>query len=566
MTDSLTIGGYEFFGGNYHVQSLDFSPPDWTDAAIAARRADPSARNWPFVTMHTPATRVIDGYILATTEALARAELAAIVAACASGADIVYQPAGESSPFTCRTLVCAVEPKPMDVSDRARLARSFYMDVRIVCETYPYWVGPAVTTTLTVPVGTPWTATLAGVAGDVPALTETRYTHAQSVTALSVGLRSNAGAAFTPTQVYPDSVLTCSGTYATIGTPTALDAVDMRGDFLVIARAKFSGATVGVEYLRASSSVAGPIGAPSVQDGIGVNPVTASSGGYDTLALGVLSVPAGRVQAGLSGGGYGLDTLAANAANTSATCTVSSLTTQKQTYKATLNLLSAVGLYGSATSNTSVTIVVYRGGAIVASGSGIPPSVAGWFTVSVSPKVAITPGESLTFQVSSVLSGVTLYRSTTSVYADGNRIENGVAKTDDLAFRVYERAAVVYGSAMNIQAKATSGTPTVNLAGVALIPTDEGAVRVTMPATTAGQGIDIDYLSQDENLHGIYIADATNTGTSLVATAEPYGPLLMRPGSNTLVGMAATPINAAPGNATVTVTHQPRYLVPFTGV
>lgn len=577
MADSFTVGSYEFFGGNYHVQLLDTTPPAPLPAALDVWAADPTRRMWPFVVMHENATRVIDGYVQCTTEALARAELAAIQAACVPGATVTYQPDGQTTAVSCQLLDASVTPKVLDPTGRL-VATDGYFDLAVTLTTRPYWLGSEVTTTLTVPATTPWTATVSDVPGTVPALTETRYTHAQVITGLALGLRSDPGAAFTPTQDYGGAghtddatalggecqQITTGASHATIGAPTALDAVGMRGDFLTMARVKCGGATVAAEFYRAQSSAIGPIGAAMTINGTEANPVTASDAGWDVLNLGVMSIPAGRVQAGLSGGGWSPETLEVEQTTGTSTCAVNDTTTQTQTFKAVhTGRLSRIPVKVAAVVTAgSQKAKVYRGTTMIASVT-FSVTDAGW--VDVSPfTCAVVAGETLSVVLggtTGLLAGsFTLNYSATSVYADGVRTGGG-----DLCFKTYEQVYSTYGTTMNIQARASAGTPTARLDTVALIPTDEGAVRVTMPATTAGQGVDIDYLAEDDNEHGIYIADATTSGTSLIATAEPYGPVLLRPGDNSYVGMADTPIDAVPGDATVSVTYRSRWLLPYTG-
>ena len=127
------------------------------------------------------------------------------------------------------------------------------------------------------------------------------------------------------------------------------------------------------------------------------------------------------------------------------------------------------------------------------------------------------------------------------------------------------KGADLDGATIGVQETCSVGSKDSFLDVVALLPTDEACVKVTT-AASAGLGILIDYLSDNDADHDIYICDATNTGISVISGIEPYGgPFLLRPGDTTLVGAASTPVASAPGNATLVVTYRPRYLLPYTG-
>jgi hypothetical protein len=375
--------------------------------------------------MHNNADRAIVGYVSCTTEALARQELAVIAASCTVGSSLTWQPDGQTSAVSCTVLAVDIDVPAFDPVSRRIAVASGHIDVTVSLRTTPYWLGPEVETTLSMTSGTPFTATISGVGGDVPALTKVRYTHAQATSMLALAMRSNPGEYFAPIEDYPgtnDAAAfggACTVAYHGTTTPypigTAIPvAADNAGDFLVLARVKQEGAVLDTFY-RAATTMQGAVGDPLPEYGSEVHPVTTASAGWDVLDLGVVLM--------------------------------------------------------------------------------------------------------------------------------GGRVS----------------------TALSVQERCLTASKDTFLDVVASLPADEACVKVTT-AAAAGQGICIDYLSDNDADHDIYICDATDTGISVISGAEPYGgPFLLRPGDTTLVGMAATPGTAAPGDATLVVTYRPRYLLPYTG-
>ena len=576
MADTLTLGSYTFGDG---LRSFDPGVPDALDHAIEAWDYDPTPRNWPFVTMHDRVTRIITHQIREATEAEARAELAVIAAECVPGAELTWLPDGQSGSVSCKVLSCDIDTPSFDPTTLVTMGQG-RIDIVITCRTTPYWVGAPVETVVTVPAGTPWVATVEDVPGDTPALTSVRYTHAQATTGLAVGLKSDAGAGYDPSDDYDTTTggswesggkydaITMTGTATTIGTPGSKDVGVHKGDYLVWARVLSYATTAADAFFRAVSSVQGAIGSAASVYGREVSPTTTSGAGYDVLDLGVVPLPAGRVQAGLSGTAYAPATRAVNQDTGTTEITSGSYT---QTYTAVnTGRVSSIEIYGRVpvgVAEASISIVdpttLIFGNPLVVGKyrCATVSTAAGWhvFTRDVGYGVVSSGTQ---YQISGVVaSNVIPSRSTSSTYASGACSAGG-----DLRFRVWEQKSLTLGATIGIQARCTESSKVARLDTVALIPTDEAAITVSS-SFSAGQGVVIDNLSDDEADHDVYVCDSTDSGVSVLSSAAPYGgPLLLRPGSNTLSGMAKTPATAAPGDASLIVTYRPRWRIPFTGV
>ena len=632
MTDLLNCDGYAFIGGPItSVRKFTpgvAAPLPW---AVSESTANPSPRVWPYVDMHGMVDRIIVCQVKATSEALMRAELVKIRAACHPGALLVWQPSGQISPVSCTVLAADVDTPDFDPLTIKSAAKNYYLQATVTLRTRPYWLGPEVQTTpvsvatwLTITAyavgvkvfdgashfwvcatahtsstwtadaakwtpattacisqGTPFVAFVPGQAGSVPALTRIRYTHSQPSGALSLGIRSNAAIGFAPLADYSGTADTAaSGGLAlraamttiatTIGTPPKVDVGAMAGEYLPIVRVKTESATPATCFYRFASKVQGAVGGESTLLGTEVSPVTASAGGYDVLNLGVAQLPAGRVQG--SGIAWGLNTVlidtiaSATVFEASSGYNVSILnhTGQRLT---SLSVKARIPVQGGSYHFYLLSGFEGPGGKIRWESESFTWGIDGDVTVSI-PDIVLDPALGpWGFSLAVYGTGAGVYRTASNVTPDSAIIGN---PSVDAGFRVVGQSPITIGATIGVQVRnSATESKYAQLDTLTLIPTDESARRVTIASTdqAAGTGMALDYLPENDTEHDAYIANATDTGISIVAALTSYsGPMLMRPGDNYIVGMADTPKTVSPTDASLIITTRARYLLPYTGV
>ena len=577
LNDLLNVGAYSFGAGNPDFTLTGFTPgvAPAKDFALAEWDSNPSPRAWPYVDMHDLNTHTFSGFFSCATEALTRAEMSAATSELTPGAQVVWQPSGQATPVSCAVKYADIRIDTLAPSTRYD-GSSGYIPVTVTLRTTPYWLGPEVEQTVTLTAGTPFTGTVGGVMGDVPALTRIRYTHAQATSFLALALRSNPGVGFLPWQDYSgvDDSNSFGGSHTapvhgtttptTLGTPDVIDVADNLGDKLVLVR-------VGQELVpgavyRAVSSVQGAVGPAYPIYGPSVAGVTSNLSGWDVIDLGVVSFPAGRVQAGTSGMVYGPAAEVVQAATTSWT-PMSAGHNQTFTVPATGRIIQVAGYFKSSPSDGGIEAWLSRAGtalAVVIGANGAVGTPTGdYVQLPLSTPCDVIAGETLTltFYAYGEATDVSIGYSTANPYA-GGQMEGNAA--NDLTFAVYYQPLVTLGATIGVQESCATASKDTVLDTVVLLPTDEACMKV-LGTFAAGEGVCIDNLSENEADHDVYFANTTATGISVVSGCEPYGRFLLRPGDNVLVGMAATPGAAQPGDATVFVTYRPRFTLMYTG-
>jgi len=164
-------------------------------------------------------------------------------------------------------------------------------------------------------------------------------------------------------------------------------------------------------------------------------------------------------------------------------------------------------------------------------------------------------------------------------YADGTKIKGGATVPDsDLNFKIYgyeasardvyfkshTKARLGFSCRVRIQTK-NSGGGTVKLDTVGLIPQDQWAYAI-IHGVTANRGYLLDAAADDFSTNRVYITD-TDEGVAPLDQTDVNAIGLMRlwPGDTSIVFMANTPGDEAPGAATATAYITPRWTTPYRG-
>jgi hypothetical protein len=564
MADLLQGGDYIVEGGNDGFVMTSFAPGGMVplEYAVTEWRANPSVRSWPYMDMHDGADPVIDGFTTGPTEAAARAELVALMDAFKPGATLLWQPDGQTYPVMASIAAADVSVTALDPSTRFD-GTSAYIPVKISISLFPYWLAAPYLVTLDVPVGVPFVAELRDDAhphtgGDIPALVKWRVTSAQASSRFDLALRSNPAAGFAPILVYGDVTdadafadehcadLTMGTEAAAIGTAESVDVAAMTGDFVAIARVKSSGATPANVKLNVVSTVTPAVGPAFSLTGPDVSPITTAE--FECVDLGPMSVPAGRVEAGLSGTMLGPEAL------------VSSLETG-----VTPTALSTTGI-----DLGTVTVVDGRARIAVDAMAAVAPTTYRLGLFDGATLVVGTPGFAATgsFNYQStyefdVIAGTYTLRAWLTSSAAVSVLTNSAHTL--VNYKLYERPLIAQGATVSVLARQTGATNNIRIDTLALLPTDEGYASV-QGTFAAGEGVCLDYSSPNATQHDCYICNATATGISLVGSMTPLGPpMLPRPGDNLILGMVWVPGDEPPGQCTIVAEVTARHLLPYTG-
>ena len=576
--DGLDVDDGTAAGCTFHLQSYDFPEATPLAEVETLALADPSPTRWDR-DQHGAADRTCvvaifadDG--LTATASAGRAELYSRLR---QGATVLCCPPGGSTVMETTLLIAAPKSSPMDPSGQSD-SMDGIIYVTIAFHTTPYWLGPR-TDADPVTVDCPDYVDVLGVGGDVPALTQVTVTGAQATTRMGVGLRSVDPGATLPEfiQVYDDTADTSrtvvgytaassipSSFTAAIGTPPTMDAEEMAGDYLVMARAQNGASSAGAMKLGYYNTAAGitvagtPVAMPSVSDA-----------GYDLVTLGPTHVPVTNVPAGLASAGYGTRSALQQQTASSAVWTSTDYSQTVTVAKGFYDTLSfkvkhdgAAYITTPESRGTTVAIYSWPYATLLALGaSRVARSLDGWVNFALDSPLALEAGTYLLVFIPQA--GVKPYYNASGGYSGGSRVDGyDTATTGDMSFKVWGRPAITYDTTCGIAAQSSQASQTVKLDYSVLLPMDEAAL-VAYPSMAAGEGICIDNLPSVNRQRDVYLQTATGTAGSVIGSVEPWGgSFMLRPGDNRLVFVAATPGAAAPGALTVAVSYRERYLSP----
>jgi hypothetical protein len=557
--------GYDF---SADLTAFDEGAPQPTDKAIEAWKANPSPRNWPFVVMHGAVTRTIRARLRKTTDSAVQAEMTLISAACQRGSTLVFKPDGKVDEQACKIYSSVVSRPPLDQAQRVGATLGImYVTVDLLCT--PYWLGPEIEVTIPLSPGAPFTGVLSGVTGDAPALARYWLTHAMASTRQDLSLKSNPDPAFDPTLAFgsvvdanaygPCADLTMGASNTLIGSPPSLDVGVYRGDYHGIVRVKSSAPIAANVKIHAVSTVQGNVGdaytVPSDALEImasEVSPTLISGAGFETVDVGPISIPAGRVQAGLSGTTFGNNiTLLSQLTHSSAQDTLSAIRYSPSFTVGRTTQISRLKVWHTYNASQGVQLGIYDASKVL---------------VALAPFATAGAAQSLTVDCNIVVPAGTYYVGVSrSPYTC---TMGGSATTGNALYCVVTGApAIASGASVGIEARQTVGANNMRLDPLILLPTDEGLISV-VNAFGAGEGMVIDLLSEDPADFDIYIGNATDSGISLVGKRLPHGgaPMLPRPNvDNMVVGMVTTDGSVKATNASLVVKYRERRYSAFTG-
>lgn len=447
---------------------------------------------------------------------------------------------------------------------------------------YPAWHGDTGTVLFT-GAATSYTGALP-LAVDLDTVPDGELRTALSIKALpsvasdfvAVGIKSSPAAGYAPIQDYAATTLAMTSSYATIGTPTSLDAAANRGDALVFARAKTDSAAASATSWKAVSEVTTSFGTSSADSDAYAN---AATGTYEHLSLGRVRIPAADISITNAGDSEWLAeteeiTQTSGTGVAVPSCVLSGTT--HYVFGQSFTLTGARRFRGVSVEKTSTT----ASGAYVVCRlySGSRPGVqlaSRTETLGTSSgvkhydmDVEIGAGTyCFTVDVYGLASAPSFKRDTTAPYAGGDgfyRVSpsgyatgDGTDTTIDWYFKVHTQQLITFGTTVDIQAKCTESSKTATLGHLTLLPLDEGAA-VAVGTFGASEGVLFDASSYDRQRHATYHVDATNQGVAL--DTEWYGARFgLKPGvSNRLIVEAGT--NNSTGNVTLTGTYIERFI------
>lgn len=462
--------------------------------------------------------------------------------------------------WLCINLAVGGEDSWGGTLDAAAIASMpLYMDIQ-----YAYALGTLVDTEATITTGTPFTARIPNIPGDVPALTRIRYYHDQATSKLALALRSNPDGEFSPIDDYSGTEdtdalggeaasLTMTSTPTLIGTADTWDVAANTGPKRIFARVKSEAVAAANATMRFANTVAPTVGDGYSLYGTSIPTVTAASGGFDVLDLGTTEFPGGRVPSGTSDSFWSPEVATNESTDGTTLTTLSSTPTPYGDITTTgdgFRIAIEAPPYSFTAARYGVGVYAESGALLDSDEIWWSSSARGYFSTK---RFAIAAG---TYTVKlHRASGGSFSVGVTKVYTNGSSVANR---------RVYEQSLVGIGATLGVQAACSESSKAVLLDSVAALPTDE-ACYVYTGARAAGEGIVIDLLSENDADHDTYVCDATDTGISVFSAVQPIGPFLLRPGTNVLVGMAATPGTDPPGDGNLVFTYRGRWLLPYTG-
>lgn len=436
---------------------------------------------------------------------------------------------------------------------------------------------------------------------DVPALTAIRATYAQAVLMAAFGIKPDPGASFDPLDDYSgvadatafggekSAALTMTGAWQDIAAPPNIDTGDNLGRHLLLARVQNTVADETTTDYRGTSAVTGnALGVTTTVNGDAVEATLKTGEGFEVVNLGEFNVPAGAVPVAQSGSGQSAEAAEITQSVDEGTSTWTGRRigdTSRPRYVGPWIVQSFAGFDGfvtafefevdavpTATTGWTLWLYTYPGGALsveLAEVSGITIGSTGTKKVSLASPVAVSAGTNYCFFLygpGELSPGLGL------AYAD-EEYAGGECRTlqpdavaysntsvaPDLKFKVYGTTALGFNSAVGVEATSSESSKSAYVDVTQRIPIEFGALLFAY-TTAANQGVYVDNFQVLASRRNVYLADQDGIAASILAYCKRWGHVMCWPQvTNTLVSAAYTPANAAPGNASFTITCRGRH-------
>ena len=546
----------------YSLMAFSAPAPQLEAETAAALEYQPDNSAWSR-DQHDASVITATVKISGVSEADALAAVNAIVKSAHSDAIAYAQQSAQTDTLSKLIYHADVQgPFDYDVA-KIMLQSKGYISALVTLTCYPYWVAPEVVIEEAYIIGQPGTATISGVAGEVPALTLLKVMSGHASSAIALGIRSNPDdvASFVSgaVQDYPVSVGTPTadsrakggnvwrqaattswgiGTEGGIMTAPPLDVRAMAGRFVAWVRGCWGIAT-STNVVRGASDVTGSgISAMTTVPSTAVVP--ASSTLLDTVCLGEVSVPASDVPTTTTAG-YGVLTI------------TDSHTTEA--YGALLNSDTPIGTVTLLGGSASIALECHASpspGLMRVSLYAGPSPVGHWY-IPVQPSSSYAYLGTSNFKV-----GAGTYTLMACSIGTPCYIHTNVGETVG-NYQLYQQAPLGFYAHTPVQIK-TSTTGYYSIDYTTLIPCDECYFAANY-AFSAWQGVLIDESAMRDDSTNAYLCDTGGgVGPSLIGSIDPRYPFLLRPGTNVIVALAAVPGDSDPGDLAISGSYWPRYL------
>lgn len=575
---SLYLGSTDVNDSSYIVESWDLPDAVLKDAAAAADEAGISYTGQRYENAPWTITWIVRGTSADTTASGVNCLSRLLFA----GQTMTINEEDQSEPLVCTVRSVRTQPAAYFGGAAARFTATGTRD--------PLWTtnSPTIVADASCNLPGTYTASAANITGEVPAGFILKVRPQQATSAIWVGCRSDADSCASFFQDYSGcsdaaafgtetTHLTASSGYGTWAGATSLNASAMRGTYRVVARVKQPDVVADSAYRAAS--IATP-GAGSATTQYSTHTHATACATFQTLSMGDVDVPAAALIADV---GWATPTVYATASGQNASAALTSCAYYAQTFTVSgtsrLNSLyfrvsgSAAGRPGDPTDLAIAYLYSTSGGvpeALLASTPHFNPKISGsaaWWaentfiggyvdtcagTYAAVVKFVPAAESAKVYYNSSAGASGTMYTSTngTSWSASGA----------DLAFQVDGMAMGVSSSCSVAIQGSNASAVVLDLDDVALIPTDEWAVEATS-SFSASAGMRLDASSPRLQDTRTDQCTASATGGSLMGSTKFWGAPGLEPGvDNTLVMIAATPGDAVPASAVVSLEVYPHYL------